>query len=371
MSQAQHLERLKNMLQQVSPRSAPQRCAQESADSFVESASPLVDSMGLSDQTRDAAIEGLTKLNATESLRADTIDQDEQFALEAIVLPKLRPVVNIVGDTFSPPPSPWEFLGTDEFKQRIDKVIPSIGRVEVPGYPSVPYGGTGFVVGPHLLMTNRHVAEIFTKGLGQNDLIFRPGLSAAMDFKREVIGTAPQLVSVTKVAMIHPYWDMALLEVSGLPASHPVLPISVKTPTELADRDVVVIGYPAQDWRNDRALQNQSFGGIFNVKRLQPGKLKVVRSIESFGRDVNAITHDASTLGGNSGSAVVDVLTGEVVALHFAGLYLDANFGVPTSELVQELVVGQYFVQVRHFNAARTGAYGVSVRSNSDPAPVQ
>ncbi len=342
MSRAEHLERLKNMLQQVTP------------GSTLEAAGSSLESMELPDQSREAAVEGMKRLNATESVREDTIDLNQQNALEAIVLPKLRPVVNIVGDTFSPPPSPWEFIGTAEFKQRIDKVIPSIGRVEVPGHPSVPYGGTGFVVGPTLLMTNRHVAQIFTKGMGQRSLVFKPGLAAAMDFKREVIGTTQELVSVTKVVMIHPFWDMALLQVTGLAASHPVLQISVKTPAELADRDVAIIGYPAQDWRNDQTLQNQIFGGIFNVKRLQPGKLKVVRSIESFGHNVNAITHDASTLGGNSGSAVIDLLTGEVVALHFAGLYLDANFGVPTYELARDSRVVQAGVNFSGNVAATT-----------------
>ncbi len=329
MSRAKHLERLKSMLQQVTP------------GSTLEAAGASLESMELPDQSRGAAIEGMNKLNATESLRDDTINVDQQNALEAIVLPKLRPVVPIIGDTFSPPPSPWEFFGTADFKKRIDKVIPSIGRIEVPGHPSVPYGGTGFVVGPNLLMTNRHVAEIFTTGLGQRNLLFRPGISSAIDFKREVIGTTPVLISVTKVIMIHPFWDMALLQVAGLDASHPVLPISIKAPGELADRNIVVIGYPAQDWRNDQALQNQIFAGIFNVKRLQPGKLKSIRTIESFGHNVNAITHDASTLGGNSGSAVIDVETGEVVALHFAGLYLDANFGVPTYELARDSRVVQ------------------------------
>lgn len=329
MSRAKHLERLKSMLQQVSP------------SSTLESTGSSLESMELPDQARGAAVEGLYRLNATESLRDDTIDVDQQNALEAIVLPRLRPVVFINGDTFSPPPSPWEFFGNADVKTRIDNVIPSIGRVEVPGHPSVQYGGTGFVVGPNLLMTNRHVAQIFANGLGQRNLVFKPGIGAAMDFKREVIGTVPELVKVTKIVMIHPYWDIALLEVTGLSASRRPLPISIKAAAELADRNIVVIGYPAQDWRNDQALQNQIFAGQFNVKRLQPGKLKGVRSIESFGHDVKAVTHDASTLGGNSGSAVIDVESGDVVALHFAGLYLDANFGVPTYELARDSRVVQ------------------------------
>jgi hypothetical protein len=37
------------------------------------------------------------------------------------------------------------------------------------------------------------------------------------------------------------------------------------------------------------------------------------------------------------------------------------------SLLVKDLVVGQYFVRIRHFSPAKTGPYGVSVRSNNNP----
>ena len=45
----------------------------------------------------------------------------------------------------------------------------------------------------------------------------------------------------------------------------------------------------------------------------------------SFAHPVSAMTHDCSTLAGNSGSAVLDVTTGEVVGLHFKGITLQAN----------------------------------------------
>ena len=41
------------------------------------------------------------------------------------------------------------------------------------------------------------------------------------------------------------------------------------------------------------------------------------------------------------------------------------------SLLVQHLAVGQYFVRVRHWSPNDTGSYGVSVRSNNSPGPVQ
>ena len=97
-----------------------------------------------------------------------------------------------------------------------------------------------------------------------------------------------------------------------------------------------MVGYPAFDPRNDTAVQNTVFGGFYYVKRLQPGKLQKRGAIDSFGKSVSAATHDSSTLGGNSGSALVDPATGQVVGLHFAGVYLEANYAVPTAELARD-----------------------------------
>src|SRR5207253_3798948 len=77
-------------------------------------------------------------------------------------------------------------------------------------------------------------------------------------------------------------------------------------------------------------------GGVYYGKRLQPGVVRARAKVQSFENQVNAMTHDASTLGGNSGSAIIDVESGEVVALHFAGEYLKANYAVPMYELARD-----------------------------------
>jgi endonuclease G len=89
---------------------------------------------------------------------------------------------------------------------------------------------------------------------------------------------------------------------------------------------VAVIGYPAKDSRT-RIPEDMDriFGNIYNVKRLAPGEL-------TGGADRDDITtHDCTTLGGNSGSVVVDLETGEALALHFAGREQDRNFAVPAA----------------------------------------
>jgi endonuclease G, mitochondrial len=264
--------------------------------------------------------------------RNEGLSPADDRIVEAIILPNERPIVDVVDGTYVAPAAPFEHLGEAVARTTIEGTIPAIGRIELPDHPSAPFGGTGFVVGPGLLMTNRHVAELFAAGLGREQLSFIAGQSAAIDFRRERDRPASRQFEIARVVMVHPYWDMALLGVEGLDAVAP-LRLSTAEHGDLREREVVVIGYPAADTRNDIEVQNRIFGGVFNVKRLQPGKLRELGPIRSFGHQVSAVTHDSSTLGGNSGSAVIDVQTGAVVGLHFAGRYLEANYAVPTREL--------------------------------------
>jgi DNA/RNA endonuclease G (NUC1) len=316
MSASEHASRLRNMLQQIAPEGSIKNLATP-ASQLAES---NVEVFQTAPTTADTAMEKLSR-NALNELSSA-----ELFHVEAIVLPLNRPAVFVKGATYDDLPQSWSYLNTPEMKTRLGKTFSSIGRVNVPNSPLIPYAGTAFVVGDGLLMTNRHIAEIFSRGLGLK-IFYTPG-DAAIGFTYEAGETqVPVQVTVTNVEMIHPYWDMALLRVEGL--NQTPLTLCSDLPDDLIGHDVVVVGYPALDPRNDVALQNQIFGQVFNVKRLQPGTLRPLAKISSFENTVNALTHDASTLGGDSGSAVIDIRTGYVVALHFAGEYLKANYAVP------------------------------------------
>ena len=73
--------------------------------------------------------------------------------------------------------------------------------------------------------------------------------------------------------------------------------------------------------------------------RPAPGLLRKRERIRSFGNDVNAITHDSSTLGGNSGSCLVDLDTQQVIGLHFSGRYLEANLAIVLGELTKDPLI--------------------------------
>jgi endonuclease G len=320
--------RLKKMLTQIAPGNVLEALPRPGTEAIERGG---FESLGPGNA---AAVEsGLQKLAED---RFQEIMPSEMFGLEAIVLPRNRPVAFVRGESYDDLEQPWLNLNDDVIKRRISSLLPLIGRVEVPSSPILPYAGTGFVVGKGLIATNRHVAQLFSQGLGLT-IRYRAG-DAAIDFKRQI--DAPDddgaaYLSVRAVEMIHPYWDVALLRVDNLPTDR-MLRLSVKSPEELLSHNVVVIGYPARDDRSDFALQDRVFSRTYNVKRLQPGIIRARAEIQSFENNVNAMTHDASTLGGNSGSAVVDIDSGDVVALHFAGEYLKANYAVPMYELARD-----------------------------------
>jgi hypothetical protein len=116
--------------------------------------------------------------------RPNELTAPEILNLEAIVMPHNRPVAFVRGDSYDNLTAPWAHLNEAPVKRDISSLFNSIGRIELPNSTDVPYAGTGFVVGEGLLMTNRHVAELFSHGLGTT-IMYRTG-SSAVHFKRQV-----------------------------------------------------------------------------------------------------------------------------------------------------------------------------------------
>jgi hypothetical protein len=70
------------------------------------------------------------------------------------------------------------------------------------------------------------------------------------------------------------------------------------------------------------------FGMKFGVKKLAPGQVNELPG--ALAGDINncVFSHDASTLGGNSGSCIVDFMRDgtRVIGLHFAGMSRKRNY---------------------------------------------
>jgi len=259
---------------------------------------------------------------------------------EAIVHEHERPAVNVLGDQLQAAPWPW----TDKLAAKPElwkRACQAVGRLALdPTSPTRPYLGTGVMVGRELMLTNRHVAEAFVLGRGQERLWLYPDLVVQADLRQEIVDLpmfGPVLLQVRGVVLVHPHWDLAVLRVEGFPDDR--TPVSLRRSEPGADfvgQDVMVIGFPFRDTRNDLALQQRIFT-TFGHKRAQPGTLRArVAEVPSYSHVVEALAHDCSTLGGNSGSPVFDLATGDVIGLHFAGAYLEDNWAVPSWQLARD-----------------------------------
>ena len=207
---------------------------------------------------------------------------------------------------------------------KVEACIPLVGRIDVDNYPgSLTYVGTGWLVAPNVVVTNRHVAEIIARH-DNGKFKFRPGrfgeeLRVKLDYRRELGGSVSESVRVNRVIWIERDTsgpDIAFLGIEQVTDGTKRQSIPLATSDAAANSDVVVIGYPARapaDVIPNQEWMEKIYGGAYDVKRIAPG----VVGPNSRGW----ATHDCTTLGGNSGSCVVDMNTGNAVALHFAGLH--------------------------------------------------
>jgi hypothetical protein len=178
-----------------------------------------------------------------------------------------------------------------------------------------------------VVMTNRHVAEVFCQMGYRRRWKFKSGMAANIDYAEELGALDSAEFDLRSVIGVHDEFDMALFRVkrtssTGATPTEPLV-IASQSPSDAAGRNVYTVGYPAWDGRrNDPDVMNRIFTNVFNVKRLQPGAIMEVLEPRSL------LRHDCSTLGGNSGSCVVDLETSQVVGLHFGGRFSEGNFAV-------------------------------------------
>jgi V8-like Glu-specific endopeptidase len=271
--------------------------------------------------------------------RSSELSEDEQSGLEAIVLLRFRPALLIQGGTFADPPDEWSVLARPDVRPRIETTIRSVGRIEAINHPAgLDWIGTGFLVADDVVMTNRHVAMEFARTTDGATWGFPPRMKVRIDYVEEYGSTAKAEFNITGIIGVHDGdVDMALLRVSsrGSTGAKRPKPLPLAANPKLdKNQKLYVVGYPASDSRrNDPVEMRRIFENIFDVKRLQPG---VIMKLTAAGK---LLTHDCSTLGGNSGSAVVDLDTHQVVGLHFGGKYLMGNSAHVLSTLQNDPLV--------------------------------
>lgn len=311
---------------------------QEFLDRFGEIAAGAAEWDGPESTTRgltvDRAAEAIARMNEGRWAAGDS-------QLEAIIRRFTRPVHLIQRSTLVVPAdgmvsSAEVAAHLEGARSRIEPVIPAVGRIDLRNH-HLDWVGTGWLVTSRLVVTNRHVADQFARP-GAGGFAFRilagRRVRAILDWYHEHEQPDESRFPVEEVVWMEPDespFDLALLRIreTGEDGENAPLPIELHEPG-LTGADVgrwiAVIGYPAQDSRAHAADQQRIFDGVYNCKRLAAGRVTAVE-----GRGL--LSHDATTLGGNSGSVVVDLNHGRAVGLHFGGLAGSHNAAVDASML--------------------------------------
>ena len=263
-----------------------------------------------------------------------------------IVLRVGRPVLAVVGGAaqleFKDSESEVWRTRLQASSAQLQRAAGAVGRINVTDRPDVPYVGTGWLVEKDAIVTNRHVARgirpegprrfhVQERAAAQADQVCRSISSkkpAGLTNSRSRSSRSSTSKTTTGRTSRCCAWasrgDRRSPRRSRSPRRR-------RTPTQ----QVAVMGYPGRDSRApDAQLVQSIFGDVFDKKRLAPGQLTEAKA--------DVLLHDCSTLGGNSGSVVLDLATGQAVGLHFAGRFLETNYAVPAA------VVAERLERVRH-----------------------
>jgi endonuclease G len=291
-------------------------------------------------QQRDAAL--AQELHAQFTTQQSAIskslidDPAATFNAKSIVLRAGRPVLAILHDAakllFKDAESAVWRGRLKRSRKALAQSARAVGRIELKGHPNFDWVGTGWLVAPDIIATNRHVAREFARA-GDGEWVFRAGvdgrpMQASIDFLEEFNREESRAFALRRVLHIEDDAgpDLAFLQIS---AESLAPPIALADAAIQPGQHVAVIGYPARDSRiPDLPLMERMFGGMYDKKRLAPGQASP---------GAGALLHDCTTLGGCSGSPVIDLATGAAVGIHFAGRFLEANYAVPADVIAERL----------------------------------
>ncbi|MBK1867613.1 S8 family serine peptidase [Aestuariivirga sp. YIM B02566] len=275
---------------------------------------------------------------------------------EAIVLLTGRPALRIVKgmvDPDDPQLGDWA-ASLGPARNALKPLFDAVGRIDVKTVDGQVHVGTGTVIGKGLVMTNRHVIDVFAEPMpaagGKQRFLLNGDVSicfdeAAQDDTRRF---AVKSIVTAGRQRIGPYVDLAkldvaILEVETTNKAGKALPKAAGRAPLLtgagAKSNLVVAGYPAAPPREaaidpdtgkvstaiwDRFFE--LFGDDYGMKYVCPGRILNQPGSVAGDKIGWAFSHDATTLGGNSGSAVLSLHAPYGVGgLHFGGEVLRQN----------------------------------------------
>ena len=228
---------------------------------------------------------------------------------------------------------------TGEYKQ-LQNAYLATGRIGLP-QDGMPEGkdqsmGTGFLIRHDLVMTNHHVYY------WNEDELAAPGTEYGIEFLGEKGNPESDFRRFDgNPPIIYPELDIVVFRLLEPIDRVPLDRVAIPTQT-LNEREIAVVGYPKHkegklnpDFPMDKvildlvednpifAIKRISLGKIFRHKDNQDDQYGIVSGIPHYispKEEMLAICHKASTMGGNSGSPILDVATGELLGVHYSGI---------------------------------------------------
>ena len=226
-------------------------------------------------------------------------------------------------------------------KKGLEKVITAVGAIRAGN----SLKGTGFVIAPGHIVTNRHVLIDSMKAdpeLENTIIEFDVGQRFNI---REVLYVGPQEIdSDLDLRNL----DLAVLRVDpGSEAGFPELVRFAASSNAVQVKSTLcVIGFPARP--KDRGPVHATiiadlFGDRFGVKRLAPGEVDLAIGTHRDDTQKWVFVHDATTLGGSSGSCVIDLASHNtpVIGIHFGGYSSRKENYAHAAAALQERLIAQ------------------------------
>lgn len=290
------------------------------------------------------------------SVQSDHVGAMHHATAEALVRLTDRPALKLTDGMIDPNDPQLEFwagvLGPP--RRAMKPVVDAVGRIDIEENGHHAHVGTGTLIADGLVMTNRHVIEAFAEPIpaagGRQGFLLAAPVSICFD---DAAKDDTRRFAVKSVLTAGPWpigrfadiakLDIALLEVETTNAAGAALPKAAPPGplmTEEGDASrLMVVGYPAPPSlaaATDPATGEVSteiwdrfwelFGDEYGTKYLSPGAI-ISRPGEIAGDHRGwVLSHDATTLGGNSGAPVISLRKPyRIGGLHFGGQTLRQN----------------------------------------------
>jgi hypothetical protein len=288
-----------------------------------------------------------------------------------------RPALLVRGGRVEPNDSAAGMFAQDlqTHQTELSAAIMSTGRILVGGM----LAGTGWMMDKRHVVTNRHVAEKFAVDKAAPATPVRENADVWIDFLGEVDNPETHRFRLKRIV----YWgletttdengfnvlDLAILEIEPGEGVPPVMELAGLGSGPQRNDRVYVVGYPSATHYSGlpRKVLADLFGPTLGVKRLSPGEVAVRAGGVPLDNCKCCFVHDATTLGGNSGSPVVAV--GDDGRLRAVGLHFGGREVVLAADGSKLGEGANYALAFAKFKDDVTGAIEAALRTKSAPAP--